>query len=210
MAFLSPCSFPLLPAYVSYYLGLEEAPAKGLEISRVLRRGVLGGLACAVGAILVLTLIGAAVSVFGGAVALYIPALGLVVGVLLVILGVLMLFGPPVSFRVRVKVGTRKGYLGLLGFGVIYALGSAGCVAPVFIGVVSIATLSGLLGGVVIFLSYAFGLSLLLIVTTMMVAGAKELAIARLMRAMPYVKQAGGLVMIVVGVYLATAYVLAS
>lgn len=206
VAFLSPCSFPLLPAYISYYLGLKETSPRKDQATAVLRKGILGWIACAVGAILILSLIGVGVSAFGGAITPHIPKMELIVGVILVVMGVLMLLGTPLGFRIKTKTGTRKGYASLFGFGALYALATAGCVAPIFVGVILRAISSGFIGGIAIFLSYALGLSLLLIIFTLLVASAKEMAMAKLMRAMPYVERVGGLILIVVGVYLAGYY----
>lgn len=206
VAFLSPCSFPLLPAYISYYLGLKETSPRKDQSTAVLRKGILGGITCAVGAILILSLIGVGVSAFGGAITPHIPKMELIVGVILVVMGMLMLLGTPLGFHVKTKAGTRKGYVSLFGFGALYALATAGCVAPIFVGVILRAISSGFIGGMTIFLSYALGFSLLLIIVTLLVASAKEMAMAKLMQAMPYVERVGGLILIVVGVYLAGYY----
>jgi len=206
VAFLSPCSFPLLPAYISYYLRLEEPPSGKGQATPVLKKGILGGTVCAVGAILVLITIGIGVSAFGGAIEPYIPKMEPIVGVILVIMGMLMLSGAPLGFRIKIKASTRRGYTSLFGFGILYALATAGCVAPVFLGVVSRAVSSGFVGGMAIFLSYALGLSLLLITVTVLVASAKEIVMTKLMRAMPYVERVGAIILIVVGVYLICYY----
>lgn len=206
VAFLSPCSFPLLPAYISYYLGLGKTSAGKGQAATLLREGFLGGIACAVGAILVLSLIGIGVSAFGGMIRPHIPKMELIVGVILVVMGVLMLLGTPLGFRIKMKASARRGYLSLFGFGILYALATAGCVAPVFLGVVSRAISGGFIGGMIIFLSYALGLSLLLIVVTLLVVSAREMAIAKLMQAMPYVERVGAFILVVVGVYLVCYY----
>lgn len=207
VAFLSPCSFPLLPAYISYYLGLEETSPGKCQAAPVLKKGILGGIVCAVGAISALSLIGMGISAFGGAIGPIVPRMEPIVGVILIVMGVLLLLGAPLGFHIKVKAGTRKGYASLFGFGVLYALASAGCVAPIFGGVVLEAALSsGFIEGMAIFLSYALGLSLLLIIVTLMVASAKEIMIAKLRRAMPYIGRVAALILIVVGVYLVCYY----
>lgn len=208
VAFLSPCSFPLLPAYISYYLGLKDTPPRKDQATAVLKKGILGGIVCAVGAILILSLIGVGVSAFGGAITPHIPKMELIVGVTLIVMGVLMLLGMRLGFHIKTKAGTRKGYVSLFGFGALYALATAGCVAPIFVGVILRAISSGFIGGMAIFLSYALGLSLLLIIVTLLVASTKEMAMAKLMRVMPYVERVGALILIVVGVYLAFYYLI--
>lgn len=206
IAFLSPCSFPLLPAYISYYLGLKEAPAEG-RATGLLKRGILGGTASAAGAILILGLIGVGVSSFGEVITPLIPKMEPIVGFILVFLGAVMLMELPVRFRVGKSV-RRKGYAGLFVFGSLYALASAGCIAPIFIGVILRAVSGGFLWGMAVFMSYALGLGLLLIIVTLLVASAKEIAMARLLGAMPYVRRAGAVVLLAAGVYLLFYYFL--
>jgi cytochrome c-type biogenesis protein len=56
IAFFSPCAFPMLPAYISYYLASKKEGIKN---------GLFGGLICAAGAIFILLLIGSIISFAG-------------------------------------------------------------------------------------------------------------------------------------------------
>ncbi|MBS3815372.1 MAG: cytochrome c biogenesis protein CcdA [Hadesarchaea archaeon] len=201
IAFLSPCSFPLLPAYISYYLGLRE-DSEEVRMVNVLKKGLLGGLTCSLGVIFTFLLIGIGVASFSNVITPQIPMLELIAGVLLIFLGFLMFLDKGMSFHFKVKPGEKKGYLNLLGFGVIYALATAGCVAPLFLGVVTIAVSTGFSEGVAIFLFYALGLSSLLITVTLLLASAKEMMMAKLKQLMGYVGKVGGVILILVGIYL--------
>ncbi len=200
VAFLSPCVFALLPAYISYYFGMKDNTKSERNF---LRRGIMVGFVCAAGAVFVLSTIGLAVSFVGSAITPHIPALRIVVGIFLIVLGLLTLFGIPLSYLVKSKVSTDRSYWGMFGFGSIYALGSAGCVAPVFIGVVTLAASSGFLDGIFVFLAYSAGLSSLLVLTTLLVASAKEAMISKLANIAPHLKLVSGAVMMIVGAYLA-------
>jgi len=67
IAFFSPCAFPMLPGYISYYLGFLESKdveaTKKNTISQVLKDGVIGGVSCALGAVAVLTTIAIGISI---------------------------------------------------------------------------------------------------------------------------------------------------
>lgn len=206
VAFLSPCSFPLLPAYISHYLGLKENPTEK-QVSQVLKKGVFGGLACSTGAVSTLVLIGLGVSIFGGLVSSYVSSLELIAGVLLVVLGGLMFSEKSINFQFSAKPRFENSYLSLFSFGIIYALATAGCVAPLFIGVVTLAISSGFPGGLLIFLSYSLGLATLLVVVTVLVSSAKEMVIDKLLGSMKYVKRVSGVVLLVVGIYLIIRFV---
>jgi cytochrome c-type biogenesis protein len=105
-AFFSPCSFPLLPGYVSYYLGIrktdaagpvkdESADAKKKRKKAVrkssIRFAVKGGTASAMGLLVVFVVVGALVILLGNMLVGYIKHMDLVVGILLLILGILTL-----------------------------------------------------------------------------------------------------------------------
>src|SRR5881394_244165 len=88
LAVINPCGFPLLPAFLSFYLGADErrlppAPTRVLQ-------GVL------VGALVILgffALVGLPVSYGVGAIARAIPWAGLATGVALALAGLLTLLG---------------------------------------------------------------------------------------------------------------------
>jgi cytochrome c-type biogenesis protein len=111
-SFFSPCAFPMLPGYVTYYLGLDAkraavgatavaatsstaggAPTVEAQTTGALRRGMLGGAAAGLGILSIYGTIGGVVVIFAGSVTPYVPLLGLVVGVLLILFASLMLAG---------------------------------------------------------------------------------------------------------------------
>lgn len=125
--FFAPCAFPLLPGYVGYYLGRDDAGLGG---------ALLRGVAAAAGALVVLGGVGGVLLAVGQRLARHLPLLEPVVGLVLVVLGGLYLTGraPDVHLELperRASVG------GFAVFGGGYALAAAGCVVPVFLGVVT-------------------------------------------------------------------------
>jgi cytochrome c-type biogenesis protein len=89
MVFFSPCSFPMLPGYMSFYLANKKQRV-GEFNEKAARETLPDGLAAAAGLMGVLLLIGILlvpfVSVIGG----FIPVLELVVGALILTMGVIM------------------------------------------------------------------------------------------------------------------------
>ncbi len=89
MVFFSPCSFPMLPGYMSFYLSNKKQRI-GTFDEKAARETLPDGLAAAAGLMGVLLLIGILlvpfVSVIGG----FIPVLELVVGILILGLGAVM------------------------------------------------------------------------------------------------------------------------
>lgn len=200
LAFFSPCGFPMLPAYVAYYLPRGDAAAGSL--ARDAARGLGGGALAAAGAFVVIGGIGVLARALGAPFKEQVVHLELVGGVLVLGLGLLTLAGKGPSLRFALRPSERQGALGILSFGALYALAGASCVAPVFITVLVVAQQAAFLDGVLVVLSYATGFSLLLIGTTVLVATAQKGALQALKRVLPHVERASGIILVVVGLWL--------
>lgn len=207
LAFFSPCAFPLLPAYITYYLGMESDQEKTKEAKKAISKGLFGGLVCALGALVLLMALGATFSLIGQIISSYIGIIEPFVGVILLGLGIMMLLGKGFSFGIKTSV-KKKGYLSLFGYGVLYSLAGSGCVAPLFMGVILEAITQSFLEGIVIFVSYALGISIFLVIVTILIASAKTLLVQKMKSATHYTKILAAFVSIGVGIYLIAQYFL--
>lgn len=194
LALFSPCALPLLPGYISYYLGSKAPLAKALQ----------GGALCALGAISTFLAMGAIVSLLGSLASKYVPALGAVAGAVLAFMGVTMLLEiKTLSFPVPVEAPKEGGLKGLFVYGAAYGLASAGCAAPIFFSVVVYALASGgLLEGFLAFLAYALGMAIPLVFVTMLVAKAKGLVVKRAIKLIPLLQKIAGGLLVAAGAYL--------
>src|SRR5205823_3927498 len=172
LAVVNPCGFPLLPAFLSYYLGAEEqrlprAPTRvlqGLLVGALVTAGFLGFFA----------LVGLPVSYGVGAIARAVPWAGLATGAALVIAGLLTLLGTHLRLPSHLQVVPRRERrLGaMLLFGIGYGAASLGCTLPLFLTLVG-ASLSG--GGkITTFLAYGVGMAIVLMALSVLVALARE------------------------------------
>lgn len=205
-AFFSPCGFPMLPAYLAYYLPREgDAPPSW---RRALARGFGGGALAALGALLVLGAIGGLAVLLGAPFKERVVDLELAGGVLVLGLGIVTLAGKGPSFKVALQPSQRRSALALVGFGALYALVAASCVAPIVIGVLFQAFAAPtLLEGALIVGAYAVGLAGLLLAVTVFVATGQHGLVRRLKRALPVVEKLSGAILILVGLYLIAYWV---
>ncbi|WP_144905813.1 cytochrome c biogenesis protein CcdA [Halobellus captivus] len=122
--FFAPCAFPLLPGYVGFYLGRDDSsPA------------LVSGLTVATGAILALGGIAGLAFAVGQRLTSVLPLFEPIIGGALVVFGVLVLSG-----RASPTIPLPNRPESLFGFGVfgaVYALAAAGCVVPLFLGVLA-------------------------------------------------------------------------
>jgi cytochrome c-type biogenesis protein len=224
--FFSPCSFPLLPGYMTYYLGLRDA--------RNQRKSILAGLSAATGIVLLFLVIAILVGLFGTTISRWVIYLEPVVGVLLVIMAFILLtdrqlrmdfitfpvkkglaFSRKVVGRFLKRGATDQdtgalvttieegGYTGLFFYGLGYGAAAAGCMAPVVIGLILLAAAQGtFLGAVVIFMVFAAVMAVLMVVITMTVASYGGQLLDRLRFQAHTISRLSGALLFVVGVWI--------
>ena len=144
LSFFSPCSFPVLPAFMAYYLKLD---AGGTKASTQVAAG--RGFVASLGIVAVYGLIALAVFAAGLAAAAFIPFISPVMGVVLITFGILALL--PFQYHwltrpfvaLKNKIASRFGgkwqpgiRTKLFAFGAGYGAAGFACVAPPFIGAV--------------------------------------------------------------------------
>ena len=193
----SPCSYALLPGYVSYYLGAKFGAVKALT----------GGFACTLGLITVFAAIGALASSLGELVPQIIPLLDIAAGVILIAMGLGNLLNLKTPFiSLDIAPSRKRGFSGLYTYGIVYGLAGVGCSAPIFISVLFYAMSKGPAQGVLSFVAYALGMGAPLIVTTILLSQAKDYMIQRINMATEKLQRASGAILIAVGLYLIYFY----
>jgi cytochrome c-type biogenesis protein len=202
VAAVNPCGFPMLPAYLSYFIGLDDDSGDGAR--RVLRAVTSAG-AVAIGFLAVFSLLG--IPINAGVTSIYeiMPWLTIVIGGLLVVLGVAMLAGwKPVFVLPRLDKGGRSRRFGsMVLFGVSYAIASLGCTLPVFLVVVAGTTeRSNALSGLIAFAAYCVGMTVVLMIVSIAIALARDGLVRRLREITRFVDRASGALLVAVGIYL--------
>lgn len=207
VATVNPCGFAMLPAYLSYFVGSEataDRPKAGRGSST--GRALSTGLVVSAGFLIVFGLVGAIVSYGTRSVIGYVPWIALVIGAMMALLGVAMIAGykPSLEFRRgRRSRSPKRGLRSMFVFGISYAIASLSCTLPVFLAVVAgTITSSNFASGLVTFLAYGVGMSLVLIALTLSIAFAKDAIIERLHGARRWVGRASGVLLLVAGAYI--------
>ena len=231
-AFFSPCSFPLLPGYITYYFkvgadaqkkkeeeGIEDKGlTKGQQIKTGLKLGTVSGLGIVlvyfVLGIIIIPLLYLGVTAVGDAITYFKP----VVGIILVVMGILTIFDIAINTgyitapfrRLKDKIRPSKGpkkptfnTTGLFLYGVGYGSASAGCSAPIFIALVVTAVSTGnAVDAVVTFVVFLFSLWLLMAVVSVLLTVSEEKVKTGMMKYYIWIKRVTGVVFIIAGAYL--------
>ena len=204
VATVNPCGFAMLPAYLSYFLGLEDSDADVPQASIAQAVRVAG--AVAAGFLTVFALAGLAVRLTSLPVYEAAPWISIVIGVGLLALGLAMLVGFELNVRLpRLDRGGRERTVrSMFVFGVSYAIASIGCTLPTFLGpVAGTFTRDSLLDGVLVFAVYGLGMALVLLALTVGIALARTSIVRSLRRVQPYVGRVAGGLVALAGAYVA-------
>jgi cytochrome c-type biogenesis protein len=206
VASVNPCGFFMLPAYLSYQLGIGEA---GFESAASVQRGLRAlvlGLTATTGFVAVMGVVGTLVAVGGQWLVRVFPYAGLAVGAALAGLGLwLLVTGRTLRLEAarRVTVSPRRSRWNVFLFGIAYAIGSLSCTLPIFLLVVgSSLAARGFVGSVVQFVSYALGMGSILIVVTIGAALSGDAVAGALRWALPHVHRMSAIFLIGAGGYL--------
>jgi cytochrome c-type biogenesis protein len=200
LAVVNPCGFPLLPAFLSVYLGADEqrlppAPTRALQ-------GLVVGALVTLGFLGFFALTGLPVSYGVGAIARAVPWAGLATGAALGIAGLLTLLARqlrlPAHPRLRPRRERRLG--AMLLFGVGYGAASLGCTLPLFLTLVGASLSDG--GKITTFLAYGAGMAVVLMALSVLVALAREGATRAVRPLLPYMNRIAGALLLASGAYL--------
>jgi cytochrome c-type biogenesis protein len=196
--FFAPCAFPLLPGYVGFYLGRNDESRPMLR-QRLLRALIVGGVTSA-GFVVVYTVLAGLALTVGTRALQDIAVLELVVGLLLLVLGTGMAAGRLHLTRLPfVLPERRQSVRGYALFGVVYAAAAAGCTAPAFIAVASLAIATGPGAVVVLLGSYTTGMAVPMMGITVLSALGRDTIVRRLSANTGRLSRASGVILFIAG-----------
>jgi cytochrome c biogenesis protein CcdA len=202
VAAFNPCGFAMLPAYLALVIRRDD----GGQAAAV-TRALLASTVMALGFLTVFGLFGLLTVSVASTVQRYLPYGTVVVGIVLVALGIWLLSGrqlggPSLGKGARWAPTARLG--SMFGYGVGYALASLSCTVGPFLAVTGSSLRSGSLAdAALVYLAYAGGIALVVGALAVAVALASAATVDRMRRFLPYVNRAGGLILVLVGLYVA-------
>lgn len=202
VATFNPCGFAMLPAYLAYFVGMEdESPDTWTAVVRAIKVSA----AVTAGFVAVFGFAGWLLSRTAG-IQEKLPWITIVIGVSLMALGIAFLrgFELTVALPKLSKGGGSRQLRSMFVFGVSYAIASLSCTIGPFLAVAGVlGTGQSLLSGGALFGVYALGMGLVLTVLTLAVALARQGLVARIRGLLPFVNKVSGVLLILAGLYMA-------
>ncbi|WP_102144239.1 cytochrome c biogenesis CcdA family protein [Mycobacterium hubeiense] len=205
VAALNPCGFAMLPAYLALVVrGGDTGCVAALTRSLAATAAMGVGFVTVFGAFGLLTVAAAAT------VQQYLPYVTVLIGVALVALGIWLLAGRELGALAspRLLQNQRWGPSGRLGsmfgYGIGYALASLSCTVAPFLAVTGAALRGGSAMSVVsVYLAHAAGFTLVVGVLAVAAALTSSAVADRMRRILPYLNRISGLLLMLVGSYVA-------
>ena len=202
---VNPCGFAMLPAYLSFFMGLHEEDApRRVVVGRALKIGFI----MSAGFVAIFGTAGLVIR-FGGeaiqdSIADGLAWIALVTGAGVVALGVWLLMGNTLKVRVPTfRADTKSEGAGtVFAFGISYALASLSCAFPIFAGVIAASFSQNLIEGVGSFFAYAAGMAAVVMILTVGLALGKDKVVHRLRRASRVFDRVSGVVLVLAGAFI--------
>jgi len=215
-AFFAPCPFAVFPAYIAYFLNIETEVSlhKNKNFLHALKIGSIVSL----GIFSFYGILGIAMSLFGAILASYAYYLKLAIIPVFFVLGWMLIAGKSFGTRrldqLTNVIGARarggKHFTNMYLYGIVYGIAAAACHLPILLALSLYPILaSQFLHGLLTFIAYALGASLLLIVFTILADSGRNFLSQNLGLYGERVKKIGGVILIITGIYLISFYLIA-
>lgn len=201
---VNPCGFAMLPAYLSFFVGVDaDDPAAGAA-PKLGRAAAVGG-AVTIGFVGTFAAVGVVVNRLTDSVYEIAPWVSVVIGVVMAGLGVALVSGRKVTVSGPHldRGGRSRGAGSMALFGMSYAIASIGCTLPLFVGTMSTMFGRSLSEGAQYFLAYSAGFGLVITALSMTLAAGKRSLASSLRQLLPFVHRVAGGLLVVTGAYIA-------
>jgi len=213
LSFLSPCVFPLIPAYLAQLTGMSFDELQHSQAADQRRALIINAFAFVIGLAVVFALLGASASLLGRFFVQYQTIIERIAGLVIVIFGLHLLgvFRIPCLMReARTDLakarGRSAGPVGSMVMGGAFGVGWTPCIGPILASILAIASqASTVVLGMALLVVYALGLGVpFILMAVALNRAAGRNAIARIRRFMPQLTAASGALLVAMGLLVFT------
>lgn len=206
VSFLSPCVFPLVPAYLAQLTGAEIAQNKLSADRKLILSRSFGFI---IGFTSIFLALGASSSLLGGLFLQNQQLLEQLGGIIIVMFGLQLTGIFQLNFlmnekRLRNPVKSASFGRSVL-FGLIFAAGWSPCIGLVLGSILTLAAQNDPMGGMILLLFYSAGLAIPFLLVGLLFARSLD-KVRNLNRFLPIFQKVSGLIMIILGIMLFTGW----
>ena len=204
ITFISPCILPLLPLYVSYFVGGNE------ENDKSKYNALVNSLGFVLGFTIIFTLLGTLAGTFGSFIKEQSVIINILGGFIVVLFGAnyMGIFKIPFlerSLKMNAEIKTFK-FLSSILFGMIFAIGWTPCVGTFLGAALMIAVNSqDILKGTIMLLIYSIGLGIPFVICAILIDKLKE-TFNFIKRNYKVINRISGIILVIIGISIMTGY----
>lgn len=204
ITFISPCILPMVPIYISYFMGEDTDNKKN--------KAVINSMGFVLGFSIIFILLGIGASVIGLNLNKYIKEMNIISGIIMIIfglnhIGILNIEILHRTFKLKNNVNKKNtSLLSSILFGMVFSVGWTPCVGPFLGSALMMATNSShIMEGVLMLLTYSLGFGIPFILSAMFIDSLKS-TFKFIKRNYKVINTISGLVLIIVGIMMMTGY----
>lgn len=204
ITFISPCILPLLPLYISYFVGGNEDNAKNKY------NALVNSLGFVLGFTIIFTLLGTLAGTFGSFIKEQSVIINVLGGFIVVLLGAnyMGIFKIPFlgrSLKMNAEIKTFK-FLSSILFGMIFAIGWTPCVGT-FLGTALMIAVNSqdILKGTLMLLVYSIGLAIPFVICAILIDKLRE-TFNFIKRNYKVINRISGIILVIIGISIMNGY----
>lgn len=196
-SFISPCLLPMLPIYLSYFMGKEE---------KNLKKAIKNAIGFVIGFTIVFLILSIFASQLGSLISQYIQYVKILFGVIIILLGLNYMEVLKIKFlnQTKVKKAETKdlNFFKAILFGILFSFSWTPCIGTFLSSaLLLIAKQQDLIKGILLMLVYAIGLGIPFIISVILIEKLKEV-FNFIKKNYRVIKIISGIILIIMGIYM--------
>ena len=196
-SFISPCILPMLPIYISYFLG---------EDNKKTSKAVINSIGFVLGFTIIFLFLSIFASKFGGIISGNIKYFKILFGIIIILLGLNYMELIEIKFLNKIKSANKKSkdlnFIKSIIFGMLFSISWTPCIGTFLSSaLLLIAKTQDMVKGVILMLLYSIGLGIPFIVSAALLEKLKEV-FNFIKKHYDIVKKISGLILIIMGIYM--------
>ena len=196
-SFISPCVLPMLPIYISYFIG---------EDNKKVSKAIINSIGFVLGFTIVFILLSVFASSFGGIISNNIKYVKIVFGVIIIILGLNYMELIKIKFLNKSKGANKKvkdlNFIKSMAFGMLFSISWTPCIGTFLASaLLLIAKNQDIVKGILLMVVYGLGLGIPFIISAALLEKLKEV-FNFVKKHYNIIKKISGIILIIMGIYM--------
>ena len=196
-SFISPCILPMLPIYISYFLGKDNKKTS---------KAVINSIGFVLGFTIIFILLSIFASSFGGVISENIKYFKIIFGIVIILLGLNYMELIKINFLNKTKMANKSGkdlnFVKAIVFGMLFSISWTPCIGTFLSSaLLLIAKNQDMVKGIMLMIVYSIGLGIPFIISAALLEKLKEV-FDFIKKHYGIIKKISGLILIIMGIYM--------